>query len=88
MKNLKRIRTWRGLSQGELARLAGVSVFSIKQHEQGISKDTLLSFAILVAKALDVPVQVLYMDLPWNEEVPERVRKAGRPRKTPPPSSG
>lgn len=49
MSNLKNIRSRRGISQGKLAELSGVSVRMIQYYEQGVN-DINLAQAITVHK--------------------------------------
>ena len=61
MKNLKRIRQARGISQSELATLSGVSIRMIQYYEQG-AKDINKAEAITVmklAKALGCQMEAL-----------------------------
>tara|TARA_B100000508_G_C11463280_1_gene280256 strand:+ start:1878 stop:2084 length:207 start_codon:yes stop_codon:yes gene_type:complete len=57
-KNLKRIRTEKGISQGDIVRTLGVSRSFISNIENGKTNPTLATIAKL-AKALDVPIEDL-----------------------------
>jgi transcriptional regulator with XRE-family HTH domain len=53
-KNLKRIRTAKGISQGEIGRILGVDKGFVSNIENGKTNPTLATIAKL-AKALGVP---------------------------------
>lgn len=57
-KNLKRIRTEKGISQGDIVRTLGVSRSFISNIENGKTNPTLSTIAKL-AKALEVPIEDL-----------------------------
>ncbi|MBZ9752764.1 helix-turn-helix domain-containing protein [Deinococcus sp. HMF7604] len=61
LKNLKSLRDSRGWTQQELADKASVHVDVIRKHEQNAVKDTLLSIAHPIAKALDVSIEALFL---------------------------
>ena len=56
--NVKVLRAQQGMSQQEMALLAGMSRTTISHHEKG-DRDPLLSHAIRLARALDVPLATL-----------------------------
>ncbi|MGK5682263.1 helix-turn-helix domain-containing protein [Actinoplanes sp. URMC 104] len=58
-ERLRQLRSERGLTQQELARLAGVSVDLIKRLEQGRRESARLSSLAALADALDVPLAEL-----------------------------
>lgn len=57
-KNLKRIRTEKGLTQGDIVRSLGVSRSFVSNIESGKTNPTLATIAKL-AKALNVPIEEL-----------------------------
>ncbi len=57
-KNLKRIRTEKGTTQGDIVRSLGVSRSFVSNIENGKTNPTLATIAKL-AKALDVPIEEL-----------------------------
>ena len=57
-KNLKRIRTAKGISQGEIGRILGVDKGFVSNIENGKTNPTLATIAKL-AKALSVPIEDL-----------------------------
>ncbi|MBE9635759.1 helix-turn-helix domain-containing protein [Salipiger mangrovisoli] len=59
MKNLKRIRTARGLSQAKLAELANVKQATISRIESGTNNPS-LAVADQIAKALNVSTVELF----------------------------
>lgn len=73
MKRLREHREARGLSREALAREAGVSAALIEAHEYGRNKDTHISVAFPLARALGVGVTDLFaaddMGFRVNEEV-------------------
>lgn len=60
LTQLKRLREWRGLTQGELSEASGVKLSSIQKQERGVQEDALLSNAVQLAKTLEVPVEALF----------------------------
>ena len=59
MKNLKKLREKKGLSQHRLAKLADVANNTIIKIEQGENKNPTLETLKKIAKALDVSVDEL-----------------------------
>ncbi len=57
-KNLKRIRTEKGITQGDIVRSIGISRSSVSNIENGRTNPTLATIAKL-AKALSVPIEEL-----------------------------
>lgn len=57
-KNLKRIRTEKGISQGDIARVLDVGRSFITNIENGKTNPTLATIA-KIAKAIDIPVRNL-----------------------------
>ena len=57
-KTLQRLRLEKGLSQSELAQLAGVPFRSLQNYEQG-HRPTSFEAAAKLAKALEVSIDVL-----------------------------
>jgi transcriptional regulator with XRE-family HTH domain len=57
-KNLKRIRTRKGMTQGDIVRALGVSRSFVSNIENGNTNPTLATIARL-AKVLEVPVEEL-----------------------------
>ena len=57
-KNLKRIRTEKGLSQGNIVKASGIDKAMISNIENGKTNPTLATIAKL-AKALSVPIEDL-----------------------------
>ena len=56
--NVKVLRKQQGMTQMEVALLAGITESAIGQHERG-QRDPLLSHALRVARALGVPLVTL-----------------------------
>jgi transcriptional regulator with XRE-family HTH domain len=77
LRNLKRIRVWRGFSLSELSEASGVPIPTITQQEGGKPKTTTLETADKLASALNVPLQILYMELPWDLDVAANTLKGG-----------
>lgn len=59
MKNLKRIRTARGMSQSDLAHAAGIKQATISRIENGVNNPS-MAVAEEIAKALNVSVVELF----------------------------
>ncbi len=57
-KNLKRIRTEKGISQGDIVKTSGIDKAMISNIENGKTNPTLATIAKL-AKALGVPIEDL-----------------------------
>ena len=57
-KNLKRIRTGKGISQGDIVKASGIDKAMISNIENGKTNPTLATIAKL-AKALSVPIEDL-----------------------------
>ena len=57
-KNLKRIRTTKGITQGDIVRTLGVSRSFVSNIENGKTNPTLATIA-KIAKALDVSIDKL-----------------------------
>jgi transcriptional regulator with XRE-family HTH domain len=67
-RNLLKIRKARSLTQVELALLLGYeSTGTISQFEKAVAAPSLKK-VFLMAKVLDVPVQVLLSDVEWSSE--------------------
>lgn len=62
MKNVRAIRLQRGLTQADLAAMAGVNQATISKLERG-SEHVTLGLITVVAQALDVPPALLF-DMP------------------------
>lgn len=60
MKRLREHREARGLSREALAREAGVSAALIQAHEQGRNRDTHVSVAAPLARALGIKMEELF----------------------------
>jgi len=58
--HLQALRRERNLTQSQLADKAGVKLAVIQKHERGAVHDALLSIAVPLAVALDVPVESLF----------------------------
>lgn len=58
---LQSIRESKGLSQAELAKLAGVSQASICKYEKGLAKNPRLNNCIKIATALDCSIFELFL---------------------------
>ena len=71
LTQLQTIRNARGLTQGQLAELAGVSKAVVKKHETGGATDVYLSVAHKLAQALNVPMEALFLP-----EITSKVLKA------------
>lgn len=61
LNQLKRLREWRGLTQQELSEASGVKLSSIQKHERGVQNDAALSIAAPLARALEVPLEALFL---------------------------
>lgn len=59
---IQELRKQRKLSRSKLAKLAGVSPYTIERLEQGAAKDAWVSTLRLIAKALEVPVDALFAE--------------------------
>lgn len=66
-ENIKRIRKQKGLTQTEVAEVAGISRNSYILIEKGITKDILLQTAIGISKALNEPFNELF-EVPGNTD--------------------
>jgi transcriptional regulator with XRE-family HTH domain len=76
---LRELREEKGMTQGQLAGMAGVSEQAVAQWERGLREPT-WSNMVAVADALGVSTEAFRQP---PKEVPPK-RKAGRPRKAPP----
>ncbi len=77
--NLRQLRVARGLSQERLALAAGIDRAYVGRVERG-SENVTVSTLEAMAKALAVPVSVLFAEVPDGAAAPASLR-AGRKRK-------
>ncbi len=60
-ERLKRIRSQRNFTQEQLAEISEISVQTIRNYEQGISKNPVSEYLLNLAKALDVTPEYLLL---------------------------
>jgi len=65
-KNIRRLRTKKGLAQEKLARLADISTATLVKIESGVAKEPTITTVTKIANALGVSVDELIGRTNWE----------------------